>query len=86
MEGFCSMVSGFYGTGHATTTYGGNIGAIGMTKVWYMYFIYFQVKVTAYSGRFSATLHKVDSFCYFLFTRLLLKKGLQRERIFFHLE
>ena len=27
------MLSGFYGTGHATTTYGGNIGAIGMTKV-----------------------------------------------------
>ena len=33
IEGFCSMLSGFYGTGHATTTYGGNIGTIGMTKV-----------------------------------------------------
>lgn len=34
IEGFCSMLSGCYGTGHATTTYGGNIGAIGMTKVY----------------------------------------------------
>ncbi|KAL4228724.1 hypothetical protein ACF0H5_011767 [Mactra antiquata] len=33
IEGFCSMLSGFFGIGHATTTYGGNIGAIGMTRV-----------------------------------------------------
>ncbi|XP_060599953.1 solute carrier family 23 member 1-like [Ruditapes philippinarum] len=33
VEGFCSMISGLFGVGHATTTYGGNIGAIGMTKV-----------------------------------------------------
>lgn len=32
-EGFMSMVAGFFGAGHATTTYGGNIGTIGMTKV-----------------------------------------------------
>ena len=33
VEGFCSMLSGIWGSGHATTTYGGNVGAIGMTKV-----------------------------------------------------
>ncbi|KAL3863267.1 hypothetical protein ACJMK2_005032 [Sinanodonta woodiana] len=33
IEGFCTILSGLMGTGHATTTYGGNIGAIGMTKV-----------------------------------------------------
>ncbi|XP_045190888.2 solute carrier family 23 member 1-like [Mercenaria mercenaria] len=33
IEGFCSMISGLFGVGHATTTYGGNIGAIGMTRV-----------------------------------------------------
>ena len=33
MEGFCSTLAGFLGCGHATTTYGGNIGAIGVTRV-----------------------------------------------------
>ncbi|XP_061167374.1 solute carrier family 23 member 2-like [Saccostrea echinata] len=33
MEGFFSLIAGFMGCGHATTTYGGNIGAIGVTKV-----------------------------------------------------
>ena len=33
IEGLMSVVSGFYGTGHGTTTYGGNIGCIGITKV-----------------------------------------------------
>ena len=33
VEGFCSILSGLWGAGHATTTYGGNVGAIGMTKV-----------------------------------------------------
>ncbi|XP_065924791.1 solute carrier family 23 member 1 isoform X4 [Magallana gigas] len=33
IEGFCSLIAGFLGCGHATTTYGGNIGAIGVTKV-----------------------------------------------------
>ena len=33
IEGFFSTVSGLFGVGHATTTYGGNIGAIGMTRV-----------------------------------------------------
>ncbi|WAR22483.1 S23A1-like protein [Mya arenaria] len=33
VEGLCSAISGAFGAGHATTTYGGNIGAIGMTKV-----------------------------------------------------
>ncbi|KAK3094626.1 hypothetical protein FSP39_004171 [Pinctada imbricata] len=33
VEGFCSIFSGAIGCGHATTTYGGNIGAIGLTKV-----------------------------------------------------
>ncbi|XP_052061888.1 solute carrier family 23 member 2-like [Mytilus californianus] len=32
-EGFMSMIAGFFGAGHATTTFGGNIGTIGMTKV-----------------------------------------------------
>ncbi|CAG2230165.1 SLC23A1 [Mytilus edulis] len=33
IEGFCSLIAGFLGCGHATTTYGGNIGAIGVTRV-----------------------------------------------------
>ncbi|XP_052772555.1 solute carrier family 23 member 2-like isoform X2 [Mya arenaria] len=33
MEGFCSLIAGLLGCGHATTTYGGNIGAIGVTRV-----------------------------------------------------
>ncbi|KAJ8317126.1 hypothetical protein KUTeg_005030 [Tegillarca granosa] len=33
IEGFCSALSGAVGCGHATTTYGGNIGAIGLTRV-----------------------------------------------------
>ena len=33
IEGFCSFIAGLLGCGHATTTYGGNIGAIGVTKV-----------------------------------------------------
>ena len=33
VEGVCSFLSGTIGCGHATTTYGGNIGAIGVTKV-----------------------------------------------------
>lgn len=33
VEGFCSLIAGFLGCGHATTTYGGNIGAIGVTRV-----------------------------------------------------
>ncbi|XP_060063606.1 solute carrier family 23 member 2-like [Ylistrum balloti] len=33
IEGFCSVLSGIVGCGHATTTYGGNIGAIGLTRV-----------------------------------------------------
>ncbi|XP_065924790.1 solute carrier family 23 member 1 isoform X3 [Magallana gigas] len=33
IEGFCSLIAGFLGCGHATTTYGANIGAIGVTKV-----------------------------------------------------
>ncbi|XP_045190220.2 solute carrier family 23 member 1-like isoform X2 [Mercenaria mercenaria] len=33
LEGFCSTLAGLLGCGHATTTYGGNIGAIGVTRV-----------------------------------------------------
>ncbi|KAL3864972.1 hypothetical protein ACJMK2_006612 [Sinanodonta woodiana] len=33
IEGLCSAIAGTLGCGHATTTYGGNIGAIGITKV-----------------------------------------------------
>ncbi|XP_053374641.1 solute carrier family 23 member 1-like isoform X1 [Mercenaria mercenaria] len=33
IEGVCSFLSGSVGCGHATSTYGGNIGAIGVTKV-----------------------------------------------------
>ena len=33
IEGLCSLLSGAVGCGHATTTFGGNIGAIGITKV-----------------------------------------------------
>lgn len=33
VEGFCSAIAGLLGCGHATTTYGGNIGAIGVTRV-----------------------------------------------------
>lgn len=33
IEGLCGFLAGSMGCGHATTTYGGNIGAIGVTKV-----------------------------------------------------
>lgn len=33
IEGFCSLIAGFFRCGHATTTYEGNVGAIGVTKV-----------------------------------------------------
>ena len=33
IEGICTFFSGTFGCGHATSTYGGNIGAIGLTKV-----------------------------------------------------
>lgn len=33
IEGFCSAIAGTIGCGHATTTNGGNIGAIGVTRV-----------------------------------------------------
>lgn len=33
MEGFGSIISGLVGAGHATTSYSGNIGAIGITRV-----------------------------------------------------
>lgn len=33
IEGLCTILSGAVGCGHATNTYGGNIGAIGVTKV-----------------------------------------------------
>ncbi|XP_060079225.1 solute carrier family 23 member 1-like [Ylistrum balloti] len=33
VEGFCSALAGVIGCGHATTTYGGNVGVIGLTKV-----------------------------------------------------
>ena len=33
IEGVCSMLSGTVGCGHATTAYGGNIGAVAVTKV-----------------------------------------------------
>ena len=33
IEGLCTFISGTLGCGHATGTYGGNIGAIGLTKV-----------------------------------------------------
>lgn len=32
-EGFMSMMAGFWGAAHGTTTYAGNIGIIGLTKV-----------------------------------------------------
>ncbi|XP_033757178.1 solute carrier family 23 member 2-like [Pecten maximus] len=33
IEGLCSALSGVVGCGHATTTYGGNVGVIGLTRV-----------------------------------------------------
>ncbi|XP_060590151.1 solute carrier family 23 member 1-like [Ruditapes philippinarum] len=33
IEGVCSFISGSVGCGHATSTYGGNIGAIGVSRV-----------------------------------------------------
>ncbi|XP_069139247.1 solute carrier family 23 member 1-like [Argopecten irradians] len=33
IEGLCTALSGAIGCGHGTTTYGGNIGAIGLTRV-----------------------------------------------------
>ena len=33
IEGFMSLLAGWSGTWHATSTFGGNIGAIGITRV-----------------------------------------------------
>lgn len=33
IEGLCTFLSGIMGCGHATSTYGGNVGAVGITKV-----------------------------------------------------
>ncbi|KAK3095932.1 hypothetical protein FSP39_021026 [Pinctada imbricata] len=33
LEGFCSAISGMFGCGHGTTTYGGNLGVLGLTRV-----------------------------------------------------
>lgn len=33
VEGLMSMIAGFFGAAHATTTYSNNIGLISMTKV-----------------------------------------------------
>ncbi|XP_060075784.1 solute carrier family 23 member 2-like [Ylistrum balloti] len=44
MEGMFSAIAGMFGAGHATTTYGGNIGIIGMTKM----------AVVAIIGKFTA--------------------------------
>ena len=33
VEGCLSMISGFFGAGHATSSYRGHIGSIGITKV-----------------------------------------------------
>lgn len=37
IEGLCTALSGAVGCGHATSTQGGNIGAIGITKVRYSF-------------------------------------------------
>lgn len=39
IEGLCSAISGAVGCGHATSTYGGNIGAIGITGVRHSFLI-----------------------------------------------
>ena len=36
IEGVCSVLSGAVGCGHGTTTYGDNIGAISVTKVYFL--------------------------------------------------
>lgn len=36
VEGFMSFFAGWAGAGHATSTFGGNIGAIGITRVLFM--------------------------------------------------
>ena len=38
VEGLCTFLAGLVGCGHATTTYAGNIGAIGLTKVGVYYY------------------------------------------------
>lgn len=38
IEGLSSIFSGMVGSGHGTTSYSGNIGAIGITKVQYKYY------------------------------------------------
>ena len=37
VEGLCSAIAGLLGCGHATTTFGGNIGAVGVTRVSLIY-------------------------------------------------
>ena len=38
VEGFMSIMAGWAGAAHATSTFGGNIGAIGITRVTYVVF------------------------------------------------
>ena len=40
IEGFSSIISGLVGAGHATTSYSGNVGAIGITRVSSLFFAF----------------------------------------------
>ena len=39
VEGLCSALSGAMGCGHATTTYGSDIGVVGLTRVCMTYLV-----------------------------------------------
>lgn len=57
VEGFCTFLAGLVGCGHATTTYAGNIGAIGLTKVasrWVFVTVGVLYMIFGVIGKFSA--------------------------------
>jgi nucleobase transporter 1/2 len=45
IEGICTFLSGAVGCGHATSTYGGSIGAIGVTKVRFLSVVIFMINI-----------------------------------------
>lgn len=49
IEGLCTFLSGIMGCGHATSTYGGNVGAVGITKV-KTSFVLIYIRFSSYSN------------------------------------
>ena len=63
VEGFMSVIAGWAGAGHATSTFGGNIGAIGITKV---------LLKTSYQLQFVNTPSKKETYSYAIGCRYVM--------------